>query len=376
MQEQRQLLDILMGRNRNGEAPGAGKFTWTDHKVCRFFLAGLCPESLFTNTRHDLGGCRLVHSDELRAAYQREAPGKYEPELERRLRTLLEDSKRRISKAHERLQQAAHSSAPANALATAELEKLIAEITALHDEAERLGEEGKVDESKAAFDRAEALKVQQSRLIATTASCSAGITSGGDAQQQSLRVCETCGSYLSLLETDRGLMDHFSGKLHQGYRKIIDTYNALQDRKPPGQRRYYVAADDGAFVAERQQRQTSMATVPTKTTLTISTDVPLPTEQQQQQRARSRSKSPQRRDGSSFGADWRPTRDDRRHHRHDSDGGEEESDEGEERKHRHHHYESRSRRYCLHRNSDSGRHTAGDDAYSHFDGDHDHRDEY
>ena len=43
-------------------------------------------------------------------------------------------------------------------------------------------------------------------------------------QQQRLRVCEICSSYLGLHDNDRRLADHFGGKLHLGF---IDLRNRL-----------------------------------------------------------------------------------------------------------------------------------------------------
>lgn len=48
MDEQRKLLDQLMGTGRNGEGGGAKHFS--DRDVCRYYLVGLCPHDLFGNT--------------------------------------------------------------------------------------------------------------------------------------------------------------------------------------------------------------------------------------------------------------------------------------------------------------------------------------
>lgn len=48
MDEQRKLLDQLMGTGRNGEGGGTKHFS--DRDVCRFYLVGLCPHDLFGNT--------------------------------------------------------------------------------------------------------------------------------------------------------------------------------------------------------------------------------------------------------------------------------------------------------------------------------------
>lgn len=68
MDATRALLDELMGKDRNlppAERKGAG-LKFSDHSVCKYDLVGLCPNSLFKNTRSDLGPCAYeVHADHL-----------------------------------------------------------------------------------------------------------------------------------------------------------------------------------------------------------------------------------------------------------------------------------------------------------------------
>jgi len=42
----------------------------TDPKVCRSYIVGTCPHSLFTNTKNDLGICPRVHSEALKTQYE------------------------------------------------------------------------------------------------------------------------------------------------------------------------------------------------------------------------------------------------------------------------------------------------------------------
>ena len=58
-----------MGRDRN-MAPGEKKgINWDDKRVCKYFLCGICPHELFTNTKSDLGPCKMIHDDELKEQY-------------------------------------------------------------------------------------------------------------------------------------------------------------------------------------------------------------------------------------------------------------------------------------------------------------------
>ncbi|KAK5125577.1 splicing factor, partial [Cryomyces antarcticus] len=52
-----------------------------------------------------------------------------------------------------------------------------------------------------------------------------------------LQVCDVCGAYLSRLDNDRRLADHFYGKMHLGYAQMRKTWEQLQkelkSRPPP-----------------------------------------------------------------------------------------------------------------------------------------------
>lgn len=59
----------------------------------------------------------------------------------------------------------------------------------------------------------------------------------GPSGHQKLQVCDVCGAYLSRLDNDRRLADHFFGKMHMGYsdmRKGWKKLNSeLKGRAPP-----------------------------------------------------------------------------------------------------------------------------------------------
>jgi hypothetical protein len=59
----------------------------------------------------------------------------------------------------------------------------------------------------------------------------------GPSGHQKLQVCDVCGAYLSRLDNDRRLADHFYGKMHLGYAQMRKTYDQLskelKDRPPP-----------------------------------------------------------------------------------------------------------------------------------------------
>jgi hypothetical protein len=50
MDDFRRQLDALMGTNRNGDKPGVKRKTFIDHEFCKYYIAGLCPHELLSNT--------------------------------------------------------------------------------------------------------------------------------------------------------------------------------------------------------------------------------------------------------------------------------------------------------------------------------------
>ncbi|GJQ10696.1 hypothetical protein GpartN1_g2487.t1 [Galdieria partita] len=104
----RKQLDLLLGPNRDGVQREAPPTSFKDPRVCRYYLCGVCPHLLFSNTKADVGPCDKVHDDNLRKQYeeakrQGEHVG-YEEELERFCKKLISDVDRRIERAMRRLQ--------------------------------------------------------------------------------------------------------------------------------------------------------------------------------------------------------------------------------------------------------------------------------
>ncbi|XP_030540772.1 luc7-like protein [Rhodamnia argentea] len=96
--------------------------------------------------------------------------------------------------------------------------------------AEDLGEQGMVDEAQKALEEAEALKKLHARQ--EPAQDSAKYTAADvRITDQKLRVCDICGAFLSVYDSDRRLADHFGGKLHLGYMQIRDKLAELQEER-------------------------------------------------------------------------------------------------------------------------------------------------
>ncbi|XP_027353559.1 putative RNA-binding protein Luc7-like 1 isoform X2 [Abrus precatorius] len=95
--------------------------------------------------------------------------------------------------------------------------------------AEDLGEQGMVDEAQKALEEAEALKklpARQEPVLDSSKYTAADVR----ITDQKLRVCDICGAFLSVYDSDRRLADHFGGKLHLGYMQIREKLAELQVR--------------------------------------------------------------------------------------------------------------------------------------------------
>ncbi|CAO2046503.1 unnamed protein product [Urochloa humidicola] len=95
--------------------------------------------------------------------------------------------------------------------------------------AEELGESGMIDEAQKLLDEAEALKKLSVRPQAVPDSSK--MTTHVQITDQKLRLCDICGAFLSVYDSDRRLADHFGGKLHMGYMLIRERLSELQEEK-------------------------------------------------------------------------------------------------------------------------------------------------
>ncbi|GER51336.1 ATP binding protein [Striga asiatica] len=96
--------------------------------------------------------------------------------------------------------------------------------------AEELGEQGMVDEAQKALEEAEALKKLPAAPQEPVLDSSKYTAADVRITDQKLRVCDICGAFLSVYDSDRRLADHFGGKLHLGYMQIREKLADLQAR--------------------------------------------------------------------------------------------------------------------------------------------------
>ncbi|BGP13892.1 hypothetical protein JCM10213_002532 [Rhodosporidiobolus nylandii] len=239
-EQQRKLLEQLMG----AEALGIVQhdISLYDPKLCHPFVAGICPHDLFTNTKMDIGPCAKTHSVKLKNEYEELLKKAEEEKDEQQIKifntfkanyeqvifSFVGECDRRIQAAHRRLEKTPEENNRTTALMR-EVGELEGAYQAAMAEVEQLGSQGKVEESMTQLTKAEALKAEKQEKerelqhITDTA---------GASGHQKLRVCDICGAYLSILDSDRRLADHFGGKMHLGYHQLRELMEEWRTRGP------------------------------------------------------------------------------------------------------------------------------------------------
>ncbi|KZV89842.1 LUC7-domain-containing protein [Exidia glandulosa HHB12029] len=219
---QRKLLEQMMGPEAMGLA--VANFGWEDERTCRNWLCGTCPHILFTNTKMDLGPCPKSHTERLKTEYlaaKEKNPSdpifaKIQNEYEQNIFAFVDECDRRIRAAHRRLEKTPEENAKTTNLMR-EIGEIELAIQGGMEKIEALGEQGKVEESMQEMTAIEALKAEKSEKERELQQLTE--TSGASGHQK-LRVCDVCGAYLSVLDSDRRLADHFGGKMHLGYHEL------------------------------------------------------------------------------------------------------------------------------------------------------------
>ncbi|SPP78803.1 luc7-like protein 3 [Drosophila guanche] len=168
----RQMLDELMGRNRNLHPSEAGlKVNWEDPEFCQFYNVKFCPHDLFINTRADLGPCARIHDEEAKHLYEEARPARkrqYEDEFLRFCNVMLHDVDRKIQKGKQRLQLMQRDQPPPSQQVSKhqdQLNTLNGRINKLLAEAEEAGIRGDVDQAKDLMTLCDEVKEEKEQLL-------------------------------------------------------------------------------------------------------------------------------------------------------------------------------------------------------------------
>ncbi|KAL2832699.1 hypothetical protein BJY01DRAFT_225813 [Aspergillus pseudoustus] len=239
--EQRKLLEQLMGADQLvglGAPSRNAQLSITDSKVCRSYLVGTCPHDLFTNTKQDLGPCPKVHSEGLKTEYESasasdKAKWGFDYDYMRDMQKYIDDCDRRIESAQRRLEKTPDEIRQTNNLLK-QISDLAKTINTGLLEVSVLGETGSVAQALNELHKVRTAKHQKETCERELKNLQ---DTSGPSGHQKLQVCDVCGAYLSRLDNDRRLADHFFGKMHMGYSDMRKGYKKLSEefkgRPPP-----------------------------------------------------------------------------------------------------------------------------------------------
>lgn len=252
--EQRRLIENLMGKdigyrnnpthrtrfqhksNRYNNSFGhisSKEFNLYDPKICKSYLVGDCPYDLFQGTKQNMGKCPQLHITKFKLQYERDLKkGKKYPAFENEymliLSRFINDCNAQVVQATKKLEHTPEERAKIHEI-TKELDVLDTRIGLMLQEIDALITHDQITKSIL-----QSIKLDELRARRTIAAKKIkNITENfGQSAQQKLQVCEVCGAYLSRLDTDRRLADHFLGKIHLGYVKMRESYcEYLEKRK-------------------------------------------------------------------------------------------------------------------------------------------------
>ncbi|VDO24833.1 unnamed protein product [Haemonchus placei] len=243
-----QMLNELMGPQRNS-LPGEGAAIDFDHPdVCRDFLVGFCLAEAFRNTKNDLGFCQYpIHDEALKKRYQesnRFGRLGYEEKYFERLNRLHNEVRRKIEKNEARLVHTRADTHVSSEVYDKKKQNLIEKreilgrrIEGLMEEAEIEGAQGNVAAAQTAVQKAdeltkerdalqkeeENLEIERQRAIVMEEQLTAG--------NKQMQVCQVCGCFMLTNDAQSRIDDHLSGKLHIAYTRIKEQIDLMAKNK-------------------------------------------------------------------------------------------------------------------------------------------------
>ncbi|XP_053680689.1 luc7-like protein 3 [Anopheles nili] len=235
----RQLLDELMGRNRNLDpSVSARAVSWSDDEFCPYFLVKFCPHDLFVNTRADLGQCTKLHDDEAKRMFDDakhcRKKNQYEEDFLRFCTNMINEVDRKIVKGKQRLllmnsKTEGTKSVPKQ---QEQLNSLTERINKLVCEVEEAGTRGNVEQAQKLMEQCDQLKEEKETLLKQGESNGWSVTAEiAASQEKQMEVCEVCGAFLIVGDAQQRIDDHLTGKQHLGYSKLRKAVDEMYEAR-------------------------------------------------------------------------------------------------------------------------------------------------
>mmetsp|Transcript_7531 Transcript_7531/g.7751 ORF Transcript_7531/g.7751 Transcript_7531/m.7751 type:complete len:442 (+) Transcript_7531:15-1340(+) len=230
MNKIRKELNNLMGEDRDMPLKERQRHRkhFDDREVCSFYLLDFCPHDLFPNTKSDLGPCKKRHdiffkNQFLSNANREQYRVRYEEVLEDFLERLISDADVKIKRGIERIEAILPETDKSKEILE-QVEFINNKIEEFAVEAERLGEQGMIDQSELVMKNIDSLKEQKNELLQISEHPLI-------AKEKQMKICEICGALQSAQDGEKRLQTHYEGRLHKGYAKIREVLGELKKKK-------------------------------------------------------------------------------------------------------------------------------------------------
>lgn len=250
--EQRKLLENLLGKGsldrlpKNFNPRATKQNTINDKsekidisllespKLCKSFIVGKCPYDLLDNTKENIGKCPKLHIEKHKLIYENAKEqnikmprDNYELDYMVDLQKFVGECDKRVAIAEERLDYSEANKQLLNDLARS-VENLENKIKITLEELQIIQEEQ--HNMTKAIEMNELLQKYITEKETTFERYSTTLEKLNTVGQQKLQVCTVCGAYMSKLDNDRRLADHFLGKIHLSYADMRHTLEILEKK--------------------------------------------------------------------------------------------------------------------------------------------------
>mmetsp|Transcript_13924 Transcript_13924/g.23078 ORF Transcript_13924/g.23078 Transcript_13924/m.23078 type:complete len:361 (+) Transcript_13924:66-1148(+) len=232
----REQMDELMGKSRDNDLgdENAPQPSFSDPDVDRFHLCGCSPYELLKGTKSetmpqlDRDGFLKERSESLKVQWEalpqeeRDKYG-YEYELMKFLDILVEEQDRRITKAKERYEAQNDLPPEIPPETKKQIDLLKEQIKELQTQSEVLGEQGEVDASMTAFNKANTMQLQLQAIEQKATPL----------QPKKQYVDDVSGLVYSSTDNEARIADLQSGRQYKAWKAIREKLIELKAQQPP-----------------------------------------------------------------------------------------------------------------------------------------------
>lgn len=200
-------------------------------RICKSFLVGKCIYEELENTKENLGKCSKLHVSKYKIIYETAKEkgipmpnNNYELDYLNELKRIVKNCDERVRIAYKRLDYS-------------ENDKMI--LSKLENKIDDLNNKVRIAKLELEFFNGDIhRRIEINKLLSEyinelkicLQTYSATLERLNNMGHQKIQVCEVCGAYMSKIDNDKRLVDHFIGKIHLTYADIRRSLKELEEK--------------------------------------------------------------------------------------------------------------------------------------------------